>query len=63
MPENFRIPDHAIRPKINTRQVPFYPDPLIKPPFRLPDTNNNNNKFIYVPCIKTDKSHSKYGLQ
>ena len=27
------------------------------------DPDNNNNKFIYIPCIKTDKGHSKYSLQ
>ena len=38
MPKTHIIPDYIIRPKINTRQVPFYPDPLIKPPPRPPDT-------------------------
>ena len=37
MPETCVIPDHTIKPKINTRQVPFYPDPLIRPPLRPPD--------------------------
>ena len=37
MPETHIMPDHAIRPKLNAEQVPFYPDPLIKPPPRLPD--------------------------
>ena len=37
VPETHITPDHTIRQKINTRQVPFYPDPLIKPPFGLPD--------------------------
>ena len=31
------MPDHTIRPKLNAKQVPFYPDPLIKSPPRLPD--------------------------
>ena len=43
MPETHIIPDHTIRPKINIRQVPFYPDPLIKPPPRPPDTKKQDN--------------------
>ena len=39
MPETCIRPDHTIRPQTNTRQVPFYLDPLIKPPPRLPDKN------------------------
>ena len=35
MPETHIMPDHTIRPKISTEQVPFYPDPLIKSPPRL----------------------------
>ena len=31
MLETCIIPDYTIRPKIITRQVPFYPDPLINP--------------------------------
>ena len=27
-------------------QVPFYPDPLMKPPSRLPDTKTQNNRQI-----------------
>ena len=38
MPEMQIIPDHTIRPQINTRQVPFYPNPLIKFPPRPQDT-------------------------
>ena len=37
MPETLIIPYHTIRPKINTRQVPFSTDPLIKPPPRPPN--------------------------
>ena len=44
MSETSIIPGHAIRPKINTRQVPFYPDPLIKLPPRLPDTQTQDNR-------------------
>ena len=44
MPETCIIPDCTIRPKINTRQVPFYPDPLIKPSPRPPDTKTQDNK-------------------
>ena len=44
MPETDIIPHHTIRTKINTRQVPFYPDPLIKPPLRLPVTKTQDNR-------------------
>ena len=44
MPETHITPAHKIRPKINTRQVPFYPDPLIKPPPRLPGTKTQDNR-------------------
>ena len=44
MPETCIIPDHSIRPKINTRQVPFYQDPLIKPLPRLPGTKTQDNR-------------------
>ena len=43
MPETYIIPDYTIRPKINTRQFPFYPDPLRKPPLRLPDLKTQDN--------------------
>ena len=29
---------------MNTRQVPFYPDPLMKPPPRLADTKTHDNR-------------------
>ena len=44
MPETCIILDHSIRPKINTRQVPFYPDSLMKPPPRPPDTKTQDNR-------------------
>ena len=43
MPETCIMPDHTIRPKINTEQVPLYPDPMIKPPPRLPDIKTYDN--------------------
>ena len=44
MPETCIIPDHTFRPKINAGQVPFYPDPLIKPPPRLPNIKTYDNR-------------------
>ena len=44
MQETCIIPDHTFRPKINTRQVPLYPDPLIKPPPRPPDIKTQDNR-------------------
>ena len=39
------IPNHTIRPKINTSQVPFYPDPLNNP---LPDCLIQRHKITGV---------------
>ena len=44
MSETCIIPDHTIRPKPNITQVPFYPDPLIEPPPRQPDTKTLDNR-------------------
>ena len=44
MPETCIIPDHTIRPKINTRHIPFYQDPLIKPPLTPPDIRTQDNR-------------------
>ena len=35
-----------IGPRIETRQVPFYPDPILRPPPRLPDLKENRERFI-----------------
>ena len=44
VPETCIVPDHIIRAKINTRQVTFYPDPLVKSPPRPPDTKTQDNR-------------------
>ena len=44
MPETNIIPDHIIGPIIKTRQVPFYPDPLIKPSLRPLDIKIQDNR-------------------
>ena len=44
VPETHIIPDHTIRPKISTRKVSFYPDPLIKRPHRPPDIKTQDNR-------------------
>ena len=36
-PETGIMPEHTIRPKVTETQIPIYPDPLMKPPPRLPD--------------------------
>ena len=46
MPETCIMSNHANRPKINAEQVPFYPDPLIKCPPRLPDIETQDNRRI-----------------
>ena len=45
MPEIHIMPDHTIIPNIDTGQVPFYPDPLIKPPPRLPDIKTQDSRM------------------
>ena len=44
MQETCIMPDHTIRPSIIIGQVPFYPDPLIKPPPRLPNIKMYDNR-------------------
>ena len=44
VPETHIMPDHTIRTKLNAEQVPFYPDPLIKPPPRLPVVKTPDNR-------------------
>ena len=44
VPETHIMPDHTVRPKMNAEQVPFYPDPLIKPPTILPDIKTQDNR-------------------
>ena len=44
MSETCRMPDHTIRQNINAEKVPCYPNPLIKPPLRLPDIKPNDNR-------------------
>ena len=36
-PETCIMPEHTMRPKVTERQIPIYPDPLVKPPPRLTD--------------------------
>ena len=40
------MPEHTVRPNMNAEQIPFYPDPLIKPPLRPPDTKTQDNRKI-----------------
>ena len=44
MPETHIMPNHTRRPKRNAEQVPFYPDPLTKPPPRPPDIKTQDNR-------------------
>ena len=32
LPETCIMPEHTIRPKMNAKQVPFYPDPVSETP-------------------------------
>ena len=50
------IPKNANRPQINETQVPFYPDPMMKPPPRLPDKKIQNDEQIDLDLdIKINK--------
>ena len=40
------IPKHVGRPQVTEIQTPFYPDPVMKPPPRLPDTITQNDRQI-----------------
>ena len=40
------MPKYADRPQVTEVQTPFYPDPLMKPPPRLPDKVVQNNRQI-----------------
>ena len=46
MPKTHIIPDHAIKPKMNAKQILFYPDPLIKPLLRLPDVKTQDGRMM-----------------
>ena len=36
-PETCIMPENTIRPKVTEMQIPIYPDPPMKPPYRPPD--------------------------
>ena len=40
------MPKHTIRPKVTEIQLPIYPDPLMKPPPRLPDIKTQDDRKI-----------------
>ena len=48
MPETCIMPDHTIGPNMTKTQVSIYPEPLIKPPPRLPDIKTQHNRKINV---------------
>ena len=43
-PETCIMPEHTIRPKVTETQIPIYPDPLMKPPPRLPDVKMQDDR-------------------
>ena len=45
-PETCIIPKHTIRPKVTETHIYIYPDPLIKPPPRLPDLEMQYDRKI-----------------
>ena len=40
------MPKYANRPWIKETQIPFYPDPIMKPPPRPPDKKTQNDGQI-----------------
>ena len=45
-PETGIILEHTIRPRTTKTQLPIYPDPLMKPPPRLPDIKTQDDRKI-----------------
>ena len=45
-PETDIMPEHIIRSKVTEIKIPIYPDPLIKPPSRLPDIKMQDDRKI-----------------
>ena len=45
-PEASIMPEHTIRQKVTEMQIPIYPDPLMKPPPRLPDIKMQDDRKI-----------------
>ena len=40
------MPEHLIRPAVTEKKIPNYPDPLTKPPPRLPDIKAQDDRKI-----------------
>ena len=45
-PENDIIPKHINKPTVTEIKIPIYPDPLMKPPPRLPDVKTQDDRKI-----------------
>ena len=46
MPETCIMPQHTFRPKMKAEHIPFYSDPLMKSPPRLPDIKAQDDRKI-----------------
>ena len=44
--ENDKIPKHVNKPTVTEIKIPIYPDPLMKPPPRLPNVKTQDNGKI-----------------
>ena len=44
--ENDTIPKHISKPTVTKIKIPMYPDPLMKPPPRLPDVKTQDDRKI-----------------
>ena len=53
-PETGIMPEHTIRPKMTETQLPIYPDPLMKPPPRVPDIKLQDGRKINLD-LETNK--------
>ena len=45
-PETCIVSEPTVRPKVIETQIPIYPDPLMKPPPRLPDVKMQHNRKV-----------------
>ena len=63
-PENDIIPKHINKPTVTEIKIPIYPDPLMKPPPRLPNAKIQDDRKINLDLdleiTKDFKENSPY---
>ena len=57
------MPEHTFRPKVAEKQIPIYPAPLMKPPFRLPDVKIQADRKINLDLdVEVNKDFEENSL-